>query len=158
MTLGVCFLLLLKREKMSDTCSLFLPFGGAQPSCLLPSQHQWYRLPTGLARAVTLDHLAGAVFAKTLCCQGPPHTHPNSRIIQSSVKRSHHAQPPLKGQRLMLQSSPRPPTPVRVLVLWQITQGNASCLHFTSLRVKYSREASESFCTGGLSVLPHFIT
>ena len=35
----VCFLLPLKREiKMSDTCSLFPPFGDPWPSCLLPSQ------------------------------------------------------------------------------------------------------------------------
>ena len=38
--LVVCFLLRLKREikKMSDTCSLFPPFGDPWPSCLLPCQ------------------------------------------------------------------------------------------------------------------------
>ena len=34
----VCFLLPLKRDKMSDTCRLFPPFGDSWPSCLLPSQ------------------------------------------------------------------------------------------------------------------------
>ena len=34
----VCFLLPIKRDKMSDTCRLFLPFGDPWPSCLLPSQ------------------------------------------------------------------------------------------------------------------------
>ena len=36
----VCFLLPLKREKMSDTCSLFPPFGEPWSSCLLPSQNE----------------------------------------------------------------------------------------------------------------------
>ena len=36
----VCFLLPLKRDKMSDTCRLFPPFGDPWPSCLLPSHHQ----------------------------------------------------------------------------------------------------------------------
>ena len=34
----VCFLLPLKRDKMSDTCRLFPLFGDPWPSCLLPSQ------------------------------------------------------------------------------------------------------------------------
>ena len=41
LTLVVCFLLPLKRErKMSDTCSLFPLFVDLWPSCLLPSQYQ----------------------------------------------------------------------------------------------------------------------
>ena len=38
----VCFLLPLKRDKMSDTCRLFPPFGDPWPSCLLPSHSQSY--------------------------------------------------------------------------------------------------------------------
>ena len=36
LTLVVCFLLPLKGERKTDTCSLFPPFGDPWPSCLLP--------------------------------------------------------------------------------------------------------------------------
>ena len=43
LTLAVCFLLLIKREKRekrkSDTCYLFLLLGNPQPSCLLSCQY-----------------------------------------------------------------------------------------------------------------------
>ena len=38
LTLVICFLQPLKRQKMFDTSSLFPPFGDPSPSCLLPSQ------------------------------------------------------------------------------------------------------------------------
>ena len=47
LTLGICFLLPFKeREKMSDPCSLFPPFGDPWPSCLLPSQYVEILTPT----------------------------------------------------------------------------------------------------------------